>query len=67
MNPHPIHYRHGHFRPGNEPGFTEPVREGFGIFQRQIDRVVRITKDLQQFSPKPPEMEKSDPGLVESP
>lgn len=29
---------------------AEPVKEAFGIFRRQIDRVVRITRDLQQFS-----------------
>ena len=31
---------------------TEPVREAFNIFQRQIDRIVRIARDLQQFSRK---------------
>jgi PAS domain S-box-containing protein len=46
----------------------KPVREAFAIFQRQIERVVRITKDLQQFSRKsPPEMEETDlRDLVES-
>ena len=29
-----------------------PVKDAFAIFERQIDRVVRIAKDLQQFSRK---------------
>lgn len=31
---------------------SDPVREAFDIFQRQVDRVVRIARDLQQFSRK---------------
>ena len=29
---------------------SEPVKEAFAIFRRQIDLIVRITRDLQQFS-----------------
>ena len=29
---------------------SEAVKEAFAIFRRQIDRIVRITRDLQQFS-----------------
>ena len=40
---------------------SEPVKEAFAIFKRQVDRVIRITRDLQQFSRKSAgEMEPSD-------
>ncbi|MBI4633268.1 MAG: PAS domain S-box protein [Deltaproteobacteria bacterium] len=29
---------------------SEPVKEAFDIFRRQIDRVIKITRELQQFS-----------------
>jgi len=40
---------------------SEPVKEAFAIFKRQVDRVIRITRALRQFSRKSEgEMELSD-------